>query len=97
MKPRFAVADALTALRLPLAVLFPLVRAPVWQDYAPAALSFAHAPEAPFPTYWVRSQGGSHQLTAWAGGPHARAFVAMGMYLNIARALDLPKEYAGEE
>jgi|SRR5204862_775356 len=27
----------------------------------------------------------------------ARAFVAMGMYLNIARALDLPKEYAGEE
>ncbi len=31
MKPRFAVADALTALRLPLAVLFPLVRAPVWQ------------------------------------------------------------------
>jgi phosphatidylglycerophosphate synthase len=31
VKPRFAVADALTALRLPLAVLFPLVRAPVWQ------------------------------------------------------------------
>ncbi|PYO73225.1 MAG: hypothetical protein DMD64_08090 [Gemmatimonadetes bacterium] len=31
MKPRFAVADALTALRLPLAVLFPLVRAPAWQ------------------------------------------------------------------
>jgi AcrR family transcriptional regulator len=27
----------------------------------------------------------------------ARAFVAMGMYLNIARALDLPKEYTGEE
>jgi AcrR family transcriptional regulator len=27
----------------------------------------------------------------------ARAFVAMGMYLNIARALELPKEYTGEE
>lgn len=27
----------------------------------------------------------------------ARAFVAMGMYLNIVRALDLPKEYTGEE
>ena len=27
----------------------------------------------------------------------ARAFVSMGMYLNIARALDLPKEYTGEE
>ena len=31
MKPRFAVADALTALRFPLAVLFPFVRSPVWQ------------------------------------------------------------------
>jgi len=31
VKPRFAVADALTTLRLPLAVLFPLVHAPAWQ------------------------------------------------------------------
>ncbi len=31
MKPRFAVADALTALRFPLAALFPLVRSPGWQ------------------------------------------------------------------
>lgn len=31
MKPRFAVADALTAVRLPLAVLFPIARAPAWQ------------------------------------------------------------------
>jgi len=31
VKPRFAVADALTALRFPLAVLFPFVRAPAWQ------------------------------------------------------------------
>ena len=27
----------------------------------------------------------------------ARAFVAMGMYLNIARALELPKDYTGED
>ena len=27
----------------------------------------------------------------------AREFIAMGMYLNIARALELPKEYTGEE
>ena len=31
MKPRFAVADAVTALRFPLAVLFPLVRSPAGQ------------------------------------------------------------------
>jgi AcrR family transcriptional regulator len=27
----------------------------------------------------------------------ARAFVGMGMYLNVVRALQLPKEYTGEE
>jgi CDP-diacylglycerol--glycerol-3-phosphate 3-phosphatidyltransferase/cardiolipin synthase len=31
VKPRFAVADALTAVRFPLAVLFPIARAPAWQ------------------------------------------------------------------
>jgi len=31
VKPRFAVADALTALRFPLAALFPFVRSPAWQ------------------------------------------------------------------
>jgi len=31
VKLRFAVADALTAVRLPLAVLFPIARAPAWQ------------------------------------------------------------------
>lgn len=31
MKPRFAVADALTVVRFPLAVLFPAVASPVWQ------------------------------------------------------------------
>jgi cardiolipin synthase len=41
VKPRFAVADALTALRLPLAAVFPFVRAPLWQltIVAVAALS----------------------------------------------------------
>lgn len=31
MKPRFAVADMLTALRLPLAAAFPFVASPLWQ------------------------------------------------------------------
>ena len=31
MKPRFAVADVLTALRIPLAVVFPFVASPLWQ------------------------------------------------------------------
>jgi phosphatidylglycerophosphate synthase len=31
VKPRFAVADAFTALRLPLAAVFPFVGSPVWQ------------------------------------------------------------------
>ncbi len=38
-------------------------------------------------------------IAALVGGDpeEARAFVAMGMYLNIARALELSKEYTGEE
>jgi|SRR5215211_205502 len=38
-------------------------------------------------------------IAALIGGTpdDARAFVAMGMYLNIARALELPKDYTGEE
>jgi phosphatidylglycerophosphate synthase len=31
VKPRFAVADALTAVRFPLAALFPVVGSPAWQ------------------------------------------------------------------
>lgn len=31
MKPRFAVADALTLVRFPLAVLFPIAASPAWQ------------------------------------------------------------------
>ena len=31
MKPRFAVADALTVVRFPLAVLFPIAASPTWQ------------------------------------------------------------------
>lgn len=31
MKPRFAVADALTLVRFPLAVLFPIAGSPAWQ------------------------------------------------------------------
>jgi CDP-diacylglycerol--glycerol-3-phosphate 3-phosphatidyltransferase/cardiolipin synthase len=39
VKPRFAVADVLTALRLPLAGLFPFVRSPAWQLAIVAAVA----------------------------------------------------------
>jgi monoamine oxidase len=38
----------------------------------PEQLRFVHG-EDKFPTFWMRSRGDAHQLTAWAGGPHAEA------------------------
>ncbi len=51
-------------------------RAPVWREYAPASFEFVHGTTTRFPTFWVRSSGDDHQLTAWAGGPHARALAS---------------------
>jgi monoamine oxidase len=42
----------------------------------------------PFPTYWVRSSSGAHQLTAWAGGPHATALAGVTPLQLADRALD---------
>ncbi len=52
------------------------LREPVWRAHAPEDLEFVHAGTTAFPSFWVRSQGDSHQLTAWAGGPHADALSA---------------------
>ncbi|HUS32268.1 MAG TPA: NAD(P)/FAD-dependent oxidoreductase [Kofleriaceae bacterium] len=39
----------------------------------PEQLRFVHSDGGKFPTFWMRSRGDHHQLTAWAGGPHAEA------------------------
>jgi monoamine oxidase len=60
----------------------------VWHDYIETPLHFVHAvPGAAFPTFWIRSQGGSHQLTAWAGGPAARAFEERSTEEIVVQAL----------
>jgi monoamine oxidase len=41
----------------------------VWPEH----LRFVHSHDGRFPTFWMRSRGDAHQLTAWAGGPHAEA------------------------
>jgi monoamine oxidase len=41
----------------------------VWPEH----LRFIHQDDGKFPTFWMRSRADHHQLTAWAGGPHAEA------------------------
>jgi monoamine oxidase len=61
------------------------MREPVWRDRL--AGEFVRAP-GDFPTYWVRSSSGAHQLTAWAGGPHATALAGVSPLQLADRALD---------
>jgi monoamine oxidase len=66
------------------------LREPVWRAHDPARLDFVHALDAApgaFPTYWMRSSGGTHQLTAWAGGAHAQALARVSPEQRVERAL----------
>ncbi len=65
------------------------MREPLWHEFTDVALSFVHAiPGAGFPTFWLREHGGASQLTAWAGGPQARAFDELSSAEIVERALD---------
>jgi monoamine oxidase len=59
---------------------------PIWESRGP--LSFIHAYNQPFPTYWIRSQDRGHQITAWAGGPHATALATLSVDQLVAHALE---------
>lgn len=60
----------------------------VWRDYAPRDLEFVHGGETGFPTYWLRSAFDAHQVTAWAGGPHATALAGRNIIQLVDGALD---------
>jgi monoamine oxidase len=54
----------------------------------PAQVSFIHAGDGAFPVYWVQSRGDVHQLTAWAGGLHARSLAGQPLDVLAGRAID---------
>lgn len=62
--------------------------APLPTEVGPEALAFVHADAAAFPTFWIRSRGGAHQITLWAGGPHAIALARFGLDELVDRAVD---------
>jgi monoamine oxidase len=65
------------------------MREPLWHEYTDVPLSFVHAiPGAGFPTFWLREHGKASQLTAWAGGPQARAFEELSSAEIVEQALD---------
>jgi monoamine oxidase len=47
---------------------------PIWpNEGALSDATFLHVPGAPFPTIWHQNREGMEQITAWGGGPEARA------------------------
>ena len=79
MKPRFAVADALTALRFPLAVLFPVVRSPMWQLAIVAAAAASDVGDG-----WLARRHGSSRAGAVLD-PIADKFFMVVAFVTIAR------------
>lgn len=86
-----ALGDHQTAIaRLAMGQVAKLVlrlREPLWHDHAPDRLDFVHGCDGGFPTYWMRSRGDTHLLTAWAGGRHARALAGESVDQWIERAV----------
>jgi len=79
VKPRFAVADALTALRFPLAVLFPVVRSPMWQLAIIAAAAASDVGDG-----WLARRHGSSRAGAVLD-PIADKFFMVVAFVTIAR------------
>jgi len=73
-------------------------REPFWEDPAVARAVhvkeglkkavFLHGPDLPFPTWWTALPLRLSMLTAWAGGPKARALAGLPRAMLIDAALD---------
>lgn len=96
--PLVPQALALSKLAMGQVVKLALVlREPAWPTRRDAHLAFVYRGDGPFPTYWLRSQNGSHLLTAWAGGAHATALANVSHAERVelairgfASSLDMP-------
>jgi monoamine oxidase len=68
-------------------------RRPFWEEGLPAAkdgledLSFLHANDTAFPTWWTTLPFRTSVLTAWAGGPAAGALAGLGREELLGRAV----------
>jgi len=83
VKPRFAVADALTALRFPLAVLFPVVRSPLWQLAIVAAAAASDVGDGLLARRYGSSRAGA------VLDPIADKFFMVVAFVTIAQLLTL--------
>lgn len=59
---------------------------PFWEKDHPG-VAFFHNPKAPFPTFWTPLTMHASLLTAWAGGPKARALTGKSDDFLLRRAL----------
>jgi phosphatidylglycerophosphate synthase len=79
VKPRFAVADVLTALRFPLAALFPFVRSPGWQLVIVAAAAASDVADG-----FLARRVGSSRAGAVLDPVADKAFMAVA-FITVAR------------
>jgi phosphatidylglycerophosphate synthase len=79
VKPRFAVADILTALRFPLAAAFPFVHAPAWQLVIVAAAALSDVADG-----FLARRLGSSRAGAVLDPIADKAFMAVA-FVTIAR------------
>ena len=79
VKPWFAGADVVTALRLPLAVLFPFVGSPVWQLVIVAAAAASDVLDG-----WLARRFGGSRVGAVLDPVADKLFMAVA-FLTIAR------------
>jgi monoamine oxidase len=87
---------ALAAKQVPLAKLRmgPVVKVvldfcePFWETHGAAGLGFLHAPDEAFHTWWTTLPLRTSRITAWAGGPRARALSKLARRSLIAAALE---------
>lgn len=63
-------------------------RAPFWETLSEhfEAMSFVHAGDAPFPTFWTNHPLPTPFITAWAGGPRAEALAGLPVEQRVSRA-----------
>jgi monoamine oxidase len=59
-------------------VVLRFAHAPWLAPHAGHEVTFVHAPEAAFSTFWREARAGQEQITAWAGGPQALELTARG-------------------
>jgi monoamine oxidase len=83
----FTTALPLLAMGHVLRIVLRFTRAPWLSPQRGHEVTFVHAPEAPFTTFWREGRAEQEQVTAWVGGPPALRLSALDSEQRLDAAL----------